>query len=140
MLNRSDHNLGERKAPALGASGPVRLVVAIVLASHAGLLLHSASRNSITYDEVAHLPAGLSYWRHGQFWCYHHNPPLVRLIASAPALAAGVALDDRHYRPAPGSRWPDSVFAQDFMRLHRDRYMEVFFPCRAAVAGLSVLG
>ena len=43
-----------------------------------------------TIDEVVHLPAGLTYWEKGTFRLYHHNPPLIKLVAALPVLASGV--------------------------------------------------
>src|SRR3954464_9491939 len=44
-----------------------RLAVVLVLLLHAGLLAWSACWHSPTYDETAHLPAGIHHWRFGGF-------------------------------------------------------------------------
>jgi hypothetical protein len=58
-------------------------VVALVLV-HLALLAWEASCNSITWDEVGHLSAGLSHWQLGRFDLYRVNPPLVRMAATLP--------------------------------------------------------
>ena len=82
----------------------VALAVAGLLVLHYGLAVHSLLGETPTVDEVAHLPAGVSYWQKGTFKLYHHNPPLVKLVAAAPVVAHGPQDVDalrRHY-PAGG--------------------------------------
>jgi len=75
--------------------------------------LSSARRASVTFDEFAHIPAGVAYWKQRTFHLYAHNPPMARLIAALPILAeaelppvAPVVCIDPEYR------WE---FAEDFM-------------------------
>jgi hypothetical protein len=63
-----------------------RLVLAALLIVHAALLAWSSLVHSPAIDEPAHLAAGLSHWRFGDFTLYRVNPPLVRLVATAPLL------------------------------------------------------
>jgi len=56
----------------------------VLLATHVGLLVCSATRQSPTPDELAHLVSGLSHWQLGEFDLYRVNPPLARLVATAP--------------------------------------------------------
>ena len=37
----------------------------------------------------SHLPAGVTYWQKGTFRLYHHNPPLVKLVAALPVVWPG---------------------------------------------------
>jgi hypothetical protein len=87
----------------------------------------------VTVDELAHLPAGLVYWRTGQFGLYHHNPPLLRLLAAAPLAAAGVEAPE----VAPdANRWRVGVA---FQRALGERYHRSFLPARAVIAALTCL-
>lgn len=61
----------------------------VILFSHAGLLAWFSFANSATYDEAAHLAAGVAYWSHGDFEIYALSPPLLRLWAAAPAMLCG---------------------------------------------------
>lgn len=69
-------------------SFPYRLVMAVLLTVHALLLLYSAHCQFATRNEVAHVPAGLAVWKTGTFTLYRVNPPLWRMRAVLPVLAA----------------------------------------------------
>ncbi len=112
--------------------------VACLLCIHTLLIGLSLPRNSVTVDEVYHLPAGMSYWQFGEFWCYHHNPPFVKLAFSLPAVVAGVPTDYRKY--IPGGDWRGGEMSRDFMTLNKDRYMSLYVMCRLVVVAISVLG
>jgi hypothetical protein len=111
-----------------------------LLGVHALLLGLSIPRNAVTIDEVVHLPTGMAYWQRGEFWGYHHSPPLVRLLFALPAVLMDVPIDysGYHYRTRP--RPVDCELGREFMLLNRNHYMFVFCMSRAVVAGLSVLG
>ncbi|MGD0464904.1 MAG: glycosyltransferase family 39 protein [Tepidisphaeraceae bacterium] len=53
------------------------------------MLAYSAAGNSATFDEPAHLAAGVEYWRRHDFSIYSLSPPLLRLWAAVPAVLAG---------------------------------------------------
>ena len=55
-----------------------------LLALHYGLAASSLLRENPTVDEVVHMPAGITYWQKKTFRLYHHNPPLVKLVAALP--------------------------------------------------------
>ena len=52
-----------------------------------------------TVDEVVHLPAGVTYWQKRTFRLYHHNPPLIKLVAALP-----VSWPGRVRQPLTGRR------------------------------------
>jgi 4-amino-4-deoxy-L-arabinose transferase-like glycosyltransferase len=52
-------------------------------------LAYSAAGNSATFDEPAHLAAGVEYWKHHDLSIYSLSPPLLRLWAGIPAVLAG---------------------------------------------------
>ncbi len=118
----------------------VQLIAIGLLASHATLLGLSLTRNAPTIDEVVHLPTGISYWHKGQFWCYHHNPPLIRLLYALPAVLIDVPTDYRNYEYSPGSRGPDCALGRDFMLLNQKNYIKIYAISRSVVVILSVLG
>ena len=60
----------------------------VILVIHVSLPVLIASRTAPNVDEVAHLPAGISYWKFGDFQLHSVNPPLVRFVAAAPVLVA----------------------------------------------------
>lgn len=72
--------------------GVVRVVAWGTLALHSTLVAWGAWSHSPAWDEIGHLPAGLSHWQLGRFDYYRVNPPLVRLVATAPLLLANPRL------------------------------------------------
>ena len=70
-----------------------RLICATLIAVHAVLLTASALNNSVAFDESAHLPAGLAYWKFGYraLPIYDLSPPLLRLWSAALPAASGQA-------------------------------------------------
>jgi len=120
------------------------LILALLLGIHAVLAAHTAWRKSVTVDEVAHLPAGLSYWQTGRFALYHHNPPLVKLLSSFPLFIAGVRVDldssptwQRYLATGlPPSQWN---VGWEFMYQHAEHYQEIYFVARLVIISLSVL-
>ncbi|MGO8745482.1 MAG: ArnT family glycosyltransferase [Thermoguttaceae bacterium] len=132
-------------SPSSGAGRPdgatfVTRCAAALLLVHAGLLAASIPRNAVTIDEVLHLPIGMSYWQRGEFWGYHHNPPLIRLLFALPAVLIDVPIDYSNFIYEPGNRGPDCRLGRDFMLLNQKHYMRVYTLCRLVVAALSVLG
>jgi hypothetical protein len=86
------------------------------------------------------LPAGISYWHHGRFFAYHHNPPVTKLLFAIPAVMTNVRVDYRNYYFQPGSRHPDFLLGQDFMQANRSNYHGVFVRCRFVSAAIAVFG
>lgn len=70
-----------------------RLLLGTMLLVHVALLTWNACWMSPTLDEPAHIVAGLSHWQKGDFTLYRVNPPLVRLVATAPLVFAGCEFD-----------------------------------------------
>jgi hypothetical protein len=66
---------------------PLGLVAAAV-ALQAGLSIHAMRGHSATFDEGAHLPAGYTHLALGDHRLNPEQPPLVKLLAAAPLLAA----------------------------------------------------
>lgn len=116
-------------------------VAAIVLiACHFALIWHGRTRQWITYDEHAHLPAGLSYIQKRTFFVYHHNPPLIRLLSALPVALAGPVVDyGRSFRYVPGAR-PEWELGDRFLRANGPKTFEYYKMARAVIAILSVAG
>lgn len=113
---------------------------AVILVSHASLLMWAGLRHNPVYDEVAHLPAGVSHWRLGTFNLFRVNPPLVRMVAALPALGASAPTAWQGYYKAPHSRpefWPIGV---RFLELNGERAFWVFTTARWACIPFSLLG
>ncbi len=118
----------------------VLLAAAVLLSLQAGLAVDSLLRENPTVDEVAHLPAGISYWKTGSFKLYPHNPPLVRLLAALSVLATETGL-----RWSPGSYlngpYPNtSGVAHEFAEANARRFFELFANARLMMPAFLVIG
>lgn len=110
-------------------------VVVALLALHVTLAFWGAARNSVTFDENFHVPAGVAIVTRGDFSVSPVNPPLVKALQGAAALAAGARV--------PGTPdWTRSGHYEAgaaFQRVNVDRYHRVFFAARAVTVILSVM-
>jgi hypothetical protein len=112
-----------------------RLWVVLLVAAHVLLAAWGAVRQSVTFDENFHLPSGVLIASRGELRVSAVNPPLVKALAGAAALAAGAHL------PAPEALGDGEQGAVGiaFMRANADRYQRVFVAGRMVVVLLSAL-
>ena len=80
-----------------------------MLCFHAALLGWSGWIHSPTFNEPAHLAAGVSNWHLGSYSLFTVNPPLVRMVASLPILALNPRTDWARINDPPASRSEDEV-------------------------------
>lgn len=116
-----------------------RLLVIVLLSVHALLLGWSAYRHSPTMDEPAHLAAGISHWRYGRFDLYSVNPPLVRMVAALPVLAADPVLKFGGFRTADTGRAETRV-GNAFIEANGKRIFWLITLARWACIPFSLLG
>ena len=117
------------------------LAVAGLLVVHLALAERSLVLENPTVDEVVHLPAGVTYWQKGTFRLYHHNPPLVRMVAALPVLWANPVMAPA-YEQESWTR-PDlspTNFSQTFAFFNAARYFELFQLARTVMPLFSILG
>ena len=109
---------------------------------HFSLAFDTLRRKTPTVDEVAHLPAGISYLQKNTFKMYRLSPPLARAV---PALAALPVEPKMPYQLKtwtehdPSSHW---LFAFGFLAVNGsdpDRYLECFTRARTVIAVWSAL-
>ena len=96
-----------------------------------------------TVDEVVHLPAGVTYWQKGTFRLYHHNPPLVRMVAALPVICLGNPVTGPAYEQDSWTiaRSFTVDFLSDFCLLsNADRYFDLFRLARMVMPLFSMLG
>jgi hypothetical protein len=116
----------------------VVLAVVAMLSVHTTLAVWSLVQENPTIDEVIHLPAGLTYWQKGTFRLYHHNPPLVKLVAALPLLNANLAVDyTRDSWKEPPNK---AAFAHEFMENNAKVYFELFTRARVWMPLFSIIG
>lgn len=111
----------------------------LLLCIHAGLLFYALRHNYVVIDEFAHVPAGLSHWQTGTFYAYRVNPPLPRMLAALPVLAAHPVTDHTQLNEKVGPRceWP---LGHAFQKANADRYFDLFSLARLTVVAWSLLG
>ena len=129
-------------APTTGTDLPkawTALLVVLLLGAHYALAFDSLRRENPTVDEVAHLPAGISYWEKGTFKLYPHNPPLAKLVAAVPVVLAR-PVTEALYSFASWTNVPPSQasFGQSFAFLNSSRYFELFTKARAVMPLFSI--
>ncbi len=113
--------------------------VALLLITQAGLLGWAATRHSPAIDEVGHLAAGLHHWRTGSFDLYRVNPPLVRLVATAPLVLLGIDLPDE-IRTDSSPPWrPEFPLGRSFVQRHGERSFWYFTIARWACIPFALL-
>ncbi len=77
------------QAPAAWTAGTFLVLMALLAGS-------AAMRESVTYDEVAHIGAGVSYWQRLDLRLDEEHPPLAKVIAALPLVLTGVRADYSH--------------------------------------------
>jgi 4-amino-4-deoxy-L-arabinose transferase-like glycosyltransferase len=120
----------------------VGLAVIGLLTLHYALAARSLLGENPTVDEVVHLPAGVTYWQKGTFILYHHNPPLVKLVAALPVVIWARPDLELLYR-SPIWRTSDpsqTTFSQYFASQTIDRYFELFQIARLMMPLFSIVG
>ncbi len=111
----------------------LRVAACALLGIHAGLLAWSIPRQSPTYDESAHLAAGIRHWQTGAFDLDRGNPPLVGSLAAIPVLLADPQTD--------WHRAPDTfAVGRDFMAANGPRSFWLINLGRWACIPFSLLG
>lgn len=120
----------------------VWLAVVGLLAIQYALAAASLVTENPTVDEVAHVPAGVTYWEKGTFKLYRHNPPLFKLVAALPVvLMQPLTAPAYDSKAAWTNEYPSqATFAQLFLALNLDRYFELMQAARLVMPVWSVLG
>ena len=118
-------------------------LVAAMLGLQWGVAQWSLRQENPTIDEVLHLPAGISYWQTGQYRLYHHNPPLVKLLAAWPVL--GKVTPQEQLALYQTKYWTDEPpnkagFGHDFSKLHAADFFELFTTARSVIPTFLVIG
>jgi hypothetical protein len=123
----------------LERSRAARRAVVGLLAIHTALLAYSGYVHSPTLNEPGHLVAGLSIWKFGRFDVYNVNPPLVKMVAALPVMAAGYNEDWSGFYTGPAAR-PEIKMGEDFVAANGERSFFLFMIARWACIPFSWIG
>jgi len=102
-------------------------------------LAWGACHHSPTGNEVKHLVAGISNWQLGTFDLYRVNPPLVRMLATAPLNVVEFKTDWRRYDARTGARSERAV-RDSFLAQNGPTTSWLVTLARWACIPLSILG
>jgi hypothetical protein len=116
-----------------------KIILATLLIIHALLLGYGALVHCPSFDESAHLPAGLSVWSLRRFDVYPHNPPLVRIVAALPTVLAGYQFDWRNLERSPLAR-PEFLLGSQFVDANGQRSFWLYTFARWACIPFCLLG
>lgn len=103
------------------------------------LLVWSASRQSPTWDEVGHLPAGVAHWQTRQFHFYVVNPPLVRMTAALAPVLVGAKLP-REMVPQRCTDRGEYALGEHLVRRDPERAFRLFCIARWSCVPFALLG
>jgi len=117
----------------------MRPAIVALLAAQGMLLAHSASLIAPTFNEPAHLVAGLSIWRFGRFDLYQVNPPLTHLWAAVPVALSGYDEDWSGAVDGIGARAEFQVGA-DFVQANHDRVLHLVRLARWFMIPFALIG
>ncbi|HZL38043.1 MAG TPA: glycosyltransferase family 39 protein, partial [Tepidisphaeraceae bacterium] len=118
-----------------------RLPLGVLACIHVGLLAYAGQQDSPTWDETGHFAAGVSHWYNGDFTLYRVNPPLARLVATAPVVALHRSLPFRRYSTNPGPFEREEFPGGEFMaRVIGPGYFHLLTIARWACIPFGVLG
>ncbi len=132
---------GSPSGPSIWARPRLILAVSLLLSIHTLLAVTSLVRENPTVDEVAHLPAGVTYWQMRTFRLYPHNPPLVKLIAALPVVLSDPEMSRIYSLPSWQQPLPvHASVAHEFAVDNAGRYFELFTLARLVIPVFSVLG
>jgi hypothetical protein len=119
---------------------PRRAVPAALLlvALFTALTLWEMTGDSLVTDERWHLPAGVAYWKTGDFRLSPDNPPLARLLAAAPLLSMDLTLPPTTPPPGRSMHGYPVAFGTAFFRLNPD-VDPILFRSRLPIVALGLL-
>ena len=92
-----------------------RKYIWLLVAVHTSLLVYSSVVHSPNLNEPAHLAAGLSHFKFGNFSLYPVNPPFIKCLAALPACVLGYEEDWSSVGVRGGVR-PEFYVGADFIR------------------------
>ncbi len=123
-----------RRGFRLGSRRWSRMIAFGLLAAQIVLLLGNLRNTFITVDEAMNVAAGVSYWQTGRFFISRINPPLTKMLAVLPALAAKPNTDWSSLKDVTTER-AEFRAGMDFTKLNQSRIFDLI--CLSRLVGLA---
>ena len=120
------------------AKVPERAWVVALLATHAVLALWGAARNSVTFDENFHVPAGAFIAARGDYDVSIAQPPLAKTLCALPALALGAKLPPDTVVMRGVVTLGEARVGEEFMRLNAARFHALYVAARCVTVLFSL--
>jgi len=116
-------------------------IITLLLGIQTFVLAWEGSFDGPTWDEVGHFAAGLEHWKHWQFELFSVNPPLIRLVATAPVVLTGYTPDPDLFpaRRGPGHR-PEFQLGSQVANTLCERYFSLLALARITTIIFSLVG
>lgn len=108
----------------------------LLLGLFAALAVASLRGSSVTGDEVAHLPAGYTYVRVGDFRLNPQHPPLIKALAGLPLLALDLQEIERTAGWDEANEW---AFGREFLTSNRAPLRRIVLLARLPMVAVGVL-
>lgn len=104
------------------------LIILLLAALYATLLFLSVANENQTNDESAHIAAGYSYWRTGDFRLNPEHPPLSKLLCTIPLLVLRPAFPDN---PTAWSEADQFGLGRQLLYSSPDQAQRILLACRS---------
>lgn len=103
-----------------------------LLAIMAGLAFASIANDTLTFDEVAHIGAGYSYWHNQDYRLNPEHPPLVKDLAGFPLQFLGLNFPEQKFwdNAAPAPWWTQFDFGDQLLYHSGNNPDEIMFFAR----------
>ncbi|MFA5743070.1 MAG: glycosyltransferase family 39 protein [Candidatus Paceibacterota bacterium] len=103
-----------------------------LLAIMACLALASIANDTLTFDEVAHIGAGYSYWNNQDYRLNPEHPPLIKDLAGLPLMALNLNFPEQKYweNAAPAPWWTQFDFGNQLLYHSNNNPDQIMFFAR----------
>lgn len=93
------------------------ILAAVILFFMGGLAIASIADDALTYDEVAHIGAGYSYWNNQDYRLNPEHPPLVKDLAGLPLMFLNLNFPNAEYweNATPHPWWTQFDFGDQLL-------------------------
>jgi hypothetical protein len=117
------------------------VALAALLAMQTAILIWIDFQTAPTWDEWAHLPSGVYHLLYSDFQPYRVNPPLVRMVAATPVLAAGGSIPSFPLPDGDIGGVRSEFFLEHFyIHAHGARVFQLMSLARLSLIPISLLG